>query len=69
MSEYPDAETLEMARYVMMQSVNAVQMALADFWPKNGKPTEQLLEMLRGAVTAAARQELASFFGGAVVEP
>ncbi len=69
MSEYHDAETLEQARYVTAQATAAVQAALNRFWSKNGKPTDQLLEMLRGQVTYATRQELAQLFGGAAVEP
>jgi len=67
-SEYSTAETLSMSRYVTAQATAAVQAALARFWSANGKPTAQLLEMLSGAVTAATRQELASFFGAAVEE-
>lgn len=64
--EYPDADTLEMARTVTGTSTAAVQVALRRFWSKNGKPTANLVAMLRERVTEATRQELASFFGGAV---
>lgn len=66
MIEYHDAETLEMARAVTTSSTAAVQCALNDFWGRYGKPSPQVVEVLRERVTAATRQALAAFFGEAV---
>ncbi len=66
--DYHDQQALEMSRYVTEEAKRTVQAALCKFWSKNGKPTEQLLAMVRGRVTAAVRQELAAFFG-ALGEP